>query len=1116
MYFKRLEIFGFKSFAEKTVLEFQPGTSIIVGPNGCGKSNVFDSIRWVLGEQSAKDLRGSSMTDVIFNGTDTRPALGFAEVSVSFSNESRVLPFEHDEVTVTRRLFRSGESEYLLNKNVCRLKDIIELFLGTGVGAESYSMIQQGKVDLIVSARPEDRREIFDEAAGITKYKSKKKEALSKLKETEENLLRINDIVVEVKRQIGSIERQAKKAQKYKEEFEQLKGLELVMAQFNVGAFAKELNDVLQKSKEFEVKDQELNVALQEINSQLEHEMAQIEEIDEQLGVLKSRHMRIENDVDMNTRQITFNEERMNTIDQSVEQTEIDKVAAMNRCKANQIKIEEIKGILSTFAQTLVEAKNRWQQKKEELGVLVHAIEAATQSIQTYTQEQISLNAQEVRIKNQLTDHLKRNMDLLGRRTRLQQDNTKITGEKTEVEQKFEAINGGIVSLDHMLQENWTNLNAERQLLEEVRLNQAAADNEIDDLEKTNVFLTSQKEFIAKMQVQYQDSPDPIVEGRFISSVRPKELQTGIIGKIKEIHELPANETGSIMFEIVYETKYVELDLAHMDGRILEVAEKLNQAVVRKESLDQQLYRQQQNVDVVLKNIQDLEKKLSVLQSQKNDIELETGKIVGELDLIVSEFAQVESDLVILKVEEEKLNETLQGIIGQIRRCQEDVTSKREAIAQKHKDREALNVQVVQLESEVQAAGQQQKSLEENLSVYVQGLDRDLADISRFDMVIEESAAKKQQLSEQSIQLTTLIETLRTTMAQVAAQLNDENARKQEMLSRLNGVRQQAKGYEEEIINSKTARHQLDMRAQEIQFHQRSLKDRLMQSYRIDLDNLPVSEVPQSIVEQNLEGYLDQVQEESALIMPEDLQQVVVPEPEVDYEELGRQIEALKKKCEAYGAVNLVAIEEFDELKQRFEFLTKQQSDLLTARESLMQTIQKINRTTRQMFTDTFTRVNEEFQIHFRMLFGGGEAQLILLDPENALESGIDIVARPPGKKPQHISLLSGGEKTMTAIALIFGVFKVNPSPFCVLDEIDAALDESNVTRFSNLLKEFAKIAQFIVISHNKKTMENADIMYGVTMPERGISRIVSVNFNKTHKPEAPVVLDVKPAVVEV
>ena len=295
------------------------------------------------------------------------------------------------------------------------------------------------------------------------------------------------------------------------------------------------------------------------------------------------------------------------------------------------------------------------------------------------------------------------------------------------------------------------------------------------------------------------------------------------------------------------------------------------------------------------------------------------------------------------------------------------------------------------------------------------------------------------------------------------------------------------------------------MRQQELQFGIRALKERLLQAYKIDWDamvNESAAPVADETISESLRVEGEAILNSEASIEQNNIIEEPAPAPEVNYDELALEIEKLRKKCDSYGAVNLVAIEEFEELKQRYEFLTKQQSDLLTAREALMSTIQKINRTTKQMFTDTFVKVNEEFQIYFRSLFGGGEAQLVLLEPENPLECGIDIVARPPGKKLQNISLLSGGEKTLTAIALIFGVFKVNPSPFCVLDEIDAALDESNVGRFANMLKEFAKIAQFVVITHNKKTMEAADIMYGVTMQERGVSRIVSVKFND-HQPQA-------------
>ena len=1113
MYFKRLEIFGFKSFADKTVLEFQPGITSIVGPNGCGKSNVFDAIRWVLGEQSAKDLRGSSMEDVIFNGTDKRPALGFAEVSVVFSNESRALPIEYDEVVVTRRLFRSGESEYLLNKNTCRLKDVVELFLGTGVGAEAYSLIQQGKVDLVVSAKPDDRRQIFDEAAGITKYKAKKKEALSKLKETEDNLLRINDIVVEVKRQIASIERQAKKAQRYKEEFEQLKNFELIMAQHHLGRFTADLSALDEESARMQTKEAELTAQLEEYNNRLEHETSLIEELDEQINDFKSQQIRLENDVDVNTRQIGFNEERLATIDTTCAQLEQDKAATLERCKITQSKIEEIKAALSGLNEALSAVQSRLTQKREELGVLVHLIDEAQQSISTYNQEQFSLSAQEVRIKNQLTEHMKKNLELLARRERLQQENQKINSEKTQASQKFETISSTIALVNDESKNAWEQLNACRGALDQSQSQMDAQEAAINDLEKSKVFLVSQKEFIAKMQVQYQGIPDPVVEGKFISTIRPTDQQTGIIGKIKSIQEIPATENTPTLFEIIYETKYVELDLAHMDERIAAIEAQLVQAGEQKAALQQQIEQQRSDVEAALKNIQDLEKKISVLEAQKNDIELETGKISGELEVISTEATQTESELASLKVQETQLNDSLTGIAGQIRRCQQDIKAKQDAIAAKNKEREEMNVGLVQLEAEVQSVAAKQKSLTDSQGLHTQNLDRDLADVSRFEQQIQESQAKKAGIHEDIAQLNAKIEEFKKFAKQLVAQLEGCLARKTEMSQRLGSLRQQTKAFEDEIIGLKTQRHNQDMQRQQLQFDQRSLKERLMQTYKIDLDNLPTP-VENTVIPEGAE-----VQEAENTVIPADpaggpLHGAGIQNetPAINYDELTLEIERLKKRCEAYGAVNLVAIDEFEELKTRFEFLTTQQSDLLTARESLMQTIQKINRTTRQMFSDTFTKVNEQFQIYFRMLFGGGEAQLILLDPENALESGIDIVARPPGKKPQHISLLSGGEKTLTAIALIFGVFKVNPSPFCVLDEIDAALDESNVGRFAHLLKEFAKIAQFIVITHNKKTMENADILYGVTMPERGVSRIVSVRFNESTPAKAPVKESLQPA----
>ncbi|MBI3315275.1 MAG: AAA family ATPase, partial [Candidatus Omnitrophica bacterium] len=1055
-----------KSFAEKTVLEFQPGLTAIVGPNGCGKSNVFDAVRWVLGEQSVRELRGSSMEDVIFNGTDSKLPLGFAEVSLTFSNEKKILPIEYDEVTVTRRLFRSGESEYLINKNVCRLKDIVELFLGTGVGAEAYSLIQQGKVDLIVSAKPEDRRQIFDEAAGITKYKAKKKEAIGKLKETEDNLLRINDIVVEVKRQIGSIERQAKKAQRYKEDFERLKNFEVLIAHRQMARFDADMQELTAQSGALQAKEGSLAAELEEASRRLDHETALVEEIDGSINAVKARQMRLENDKDSFRRQIVLNEERLADLDTVCVRLEEDKAAALARCSTNQGKIEEIRLALAQLSENLAAVQVRLQAKKDALAVIVHAIGEAKFSIQNYENEQFHLNAQQARIKNQLTDNMKRVTECLARKDRLEHENNKVIGERAQVSQKAEALDAAMARSRSILSSLWADLEGKRARWTQLKSSLAVQETAADDLEKKKLFLLSQKDFVAKMQAQYQDTPDPVVEGKFISCVRPHEQQTGIIGKIKNIRII-AGEGGRELYEITCETKYVELDLRHMDERITILDAQWTQALEAKAQTAAAIDVGNTETDADLKHIQEEEKGFSVLEAQKNNIEQESGKIAGELDLIVTESAQVETDLGRLRAQESELSQTLEGITGQIRRCQDDVKAKTGWIAAQHKEREDMGLAIVQVEAETHFAADKRKAHEESCLVYTQSLDRDLTDIARFDRDAGQAKAKKAGLHEDIDRLNKDLDGLKGQEEALAVELEGLLVQKSERAGRLNGWRAQTRGIEDALVALKTDRHDHDMRQQEIRFNERALKDKLLQTYKINWDEGPDASVG-----------------------------APVDQTSISEQEAAVEIENLKKRCDSYGAVNLVAIEEFEELKQRFEFLTKQQSDLLTAREALLQTITKINRTTRQMFGDTFTRVNEEFQVYFRMLFGGGQAQLVLQDPDNALECGIDIIARPPGKKLQNISLLSGGEKTLTAIALIFGVFKVNPSPFCVLDEIDAALDESNIGRFAYLLKDFVKIAQFIVITHNKKTMASADILYGITMQERGVSRIVSVKFD--------------------
>ncbi|MBF0594458.1 MAG: AAA family ATPase [Candidatus Omnitrophica bacterium] len=1104
MYFKRLEIFGFKSFAEKTVLNFEPGVTAVVGPNGCGKSNVFDAIRWVLGEQSVKQLRGGEMQDVIFNGTDSKLALGFAEVSVTFSNTTRTLQVNADEVVVTRRLFRSGESEYLINKEPSRLKDITELFMGTGVGAESYSLVQQGRVDLVVSAKAEDRRMIFDEAAGITKYKSKKREAQGKLKETDDNLLRINDIVVEVKRQIGSIERQAQKAQRYKQEFEKLKGFEQVYALYQLDEFKKEKAALQFFLAEVQNKETDVSRELEEYRQIVERESLQMEELEARVQEVREQDIKIDSQIDLANRQVGFDEERLLNLDENEKRISSQKIALAEKCRAHQEKIDELERTLAAFNENVATSLAALNAKKEELGMAALAIEECQNAMRKDEEAIFNLSTRQMEISNSLTEVMKETQGFLARRRRLDTEQVKVLGEKEAIDRRLAGVSQGIVELIGKRASLAESLGKEKDIFVRQSEELNALGVTIDGLEKKKFFLISQKDFIEKMHVQYQDMPDPVIDGRFLSSSVPVAGQTGFMGKIKEViavdparfenlkSHLSRFESGNL-YEIICETKFIELDPQSLAAQIDAIEDEVKGLVIEKQVKTAMAGDQSKLIERIQADIHTEERRLSVCEAQQSDIALEAGKIANEIQAVALEVAEVEQGLSRLKESDDRLQSDLKQVEEETGLIRTGLKGREEALMAKRREREGAAVACAQMESELNALKDKEKSWHSNLDMFIAGIDGFREELSRLDVEVASYGERRLKLNEDIEQLQLNLENLMNAKNELRGSLSRFEAEEQDVSQRLSSVRTQITMMEKEIADNREMVHERAMKVQQIEYQERSVRERLQQKYSIDLA-APVAAATPGVA-MDLQGMETAAGQEPVLD--------AVVQPGIDVEALKLEIQTLAKRCESYGGVNLMAIEEFEELKNRFQFLTKQQSDLLTAKDLLEQTIRKINKTTRQLFTDTFIKVNEQFRTYFRMLFNGGEAQLVLLDPENALESGIEIIARPPGKKLQTISLMSGGEKTMTAIALIFAVFKVNPSPFCVLDEIDAALDEANVDRFAAVLKEFAKIAQFIVITHNKKTIANADVMYGITMQQTGVSRVVSVKFAEKVKEAA-------------
>ncbi|MCC6758953.1 MAG: AAA family ATPase [Candidatus Omnitrophica bacterium] len=1101
MYFKRLEIFGFKSFADKTTLNFEPGITAVVGPNGCGKSNVFDSIRWVLGEQSVKELRGSAMEDVIFNGTDKKHGLGFAEVSVTFSNESRALPIDYNEVTVTRRLFRSGESEYLLNKTAVRLKDINELFMGTGIGAEAYSLVQQGKVDLVVSAKPEERRMILDEASGITKYKAKRREALSKLADTDQNLLRINDIVVEVKRQISSLERQASKARKYKDEFVRLKNLEVQLARVQLNMAIQQREEILSRLEEYKSKELALSQEVAQFNDLLEHQGNLLEELEDSINQVTADEIKLDGQIDINNRQIGFNEERLLNIAETLKRLEENKAALSERARLQDEKIAEAAQVLATIDEVIEKNRQVCESHRAALSAIAETVNSSHEVIRTEEEKIMAITSSQVHIKNRLTDVMKEVQGCLARKRRLEIENTKVFGEKQEIDLKLQSISQQIVFSSQHLDELNALLKINLEALAQVQGQLAQLDQEIDELEKKRLFLKSQKEFIEKLSVQYQGIPDPIIEGRIITTSKPMEHHSGLIGKVKEVLEMDPERAkvlggslasdGRPLYEVICEAKFIELDPQQISAHIEELGVQIEAKINEKAEVMAKLAEQELAVKKINFDIQEQEKSFSIFQAQKNDVNGEANKLNEELAIVKSEFDEVTTSLATLKTTEDELILQLDTLNQDLSLSQIKIRENQDAIAAKAQEREQMTLLIAQAETEVASMEATKAGHFEKVTMLQETLDAAKAELSRIVVEAQELDGKKDQYVNEIVTLEEKIELLKEEKASLSGVLSGYVRQKEEASARLNSVRANISSYNQQMEAMRTSLHQEEMQVQEIAFQEKAIRDRLMQSYKIDIDTY----VPETVASASTEG--DAAPQAEAVAQTAPKEPTAELPQSVDIGELSIAIDRLRKRCDSFGSVNLVAIEEFDQLKERFEYLTKQQSDLLTAKDSLHQTITKINRQTRQMFMDTFTKVSEEFRIYYRMLFGGGEAQLVLLDPENVLESGIEIIARPPGKKLQNISLLSGGEKSLTAIALIFGVFKVNPSPFCVLDEIDAALDESNVGRFGYLLKDFAKIAQFIVITHNKKTMAVADVLYGITMQETGVSKLVSVKFKE-------------------
>jgi chromosome segregation protein len=1187
VYLKALEMVGFKSFAERTKLVFEPGMMAIVGPNGCGKSNVSDAIRWVLGEQSPKALRGGTMTDVIFNGTDQAKPLAMAEVSLTLTGCEAVLGTEYNEVTVTRRVFRSGEGQYFINKAPCRLKDIQRLFMDTGLGTNSYSVMEQGRIDQILSSRPDDRREVFEEASGISKYKADKKEALRKLEHTEANLLRLGDILKEVKRQIISLQRQVGKARRYKSLQEQLRGCDVWLARGRLAELEESLAALETALQGHTAREEELRAGVEESEAranELRQDMAGIEgriaaamdAAAEATGALaRAREL------------IRVNQERAQELESLSQRDSRETESARATLAHHQAELDALKKDLIAATDAHETARVELDARQAALAAHDRQTTEVRQRLQELRTEALDLETRLARLQNEWNEIEARERTDLIRRERF-------AAEKAEAARAVESFEErlGLMAAQH--DQKQAGADQSQRQVEDLKASQAeragqlaALQRELSALNSEAAAREAQVNLLAKSRAEAQGFPAgarKLLENKPVPGVDPKHILGSLAAKIR------ADKAHKLALEAVLRS-WLDAVLVTDAAQALEIAKNLQAAkggAVRLLSAagGAEAAAPAGPGEPLLDHVKASPELAGLLRRLLGAVrvvataadvpaELPAGLTLVTRDGIVvrgdgcvefwapgenesnplareHQLAEWTEDLERLRKEAAERRARAGGL-------EQDETAARAALAaaqtalEEHRREMALaEGEIRMVEREAKQARERAETIGWELEALVKktgaGTQRrtqisgELEALrTRQAEVRAQNAADTEKLRQLEDERNVLLEAAtecRVALSGYKQQLDGLRARGEPLEARLHElealIRERAAGidsYQERIaalaqatagaeaqigpLEAEQAARQAELQEARALRERRTAElaqsDADLHARRAGLDTVreqrnavDIQLARQRLHRQNL---VERMSAEYSL-QPADVLKAKAPEweegaaPE-DREALETLVAEIRTKIQSMGPVNLVAIEEHQELEERFAFLSQQNDDLVNAKQQLLDLIRKINDTTTTLFTETFNQVNENFQELFKQLFGGGNAKLVLVDEENVLESGIEIIARPPGKKLQTVSLLSGGERTLTAVALLFSLFKVKPSAFCLTDELDAALDDANIGRYLEMLKGFVAKTQFIIITHNRQTIGSADALYGITMEKQGISKIVSMRFRKDEAPAA-------------
>jgi len=1185
VFLKRLEVIGFKSFADRIGIDFVPGVTAVVGPNGSGKSNVTDAIRWVLGEQSAKSLRGAKMEDVIFAGSDSRKPLNFAEVTLILDNSDNRLPLDYNEVSVTRRVFRSGDSEYLLNKQSCRLKDITDLFMDSGLGKEAFSIISQGRVDEILNSRPEDRRSIFEEAAGVLKYKQRKKKAEHKLFETDDNLHRVLDILHELDDRMEPLQIQASAATDYLRMSEELKGIELDVIAFDVKRIDDRLRELNIKVAEHTKNEQQLELVIE--NTETEVKQIRLELTNQDSIIDGAQEQLIEASSELERwdgRKQLLAEKRQNT-DQQIEKLQL----------TIQELEEEKNELLEQLNDKQISTKKKQEElhkERAELKQFEHILKQSSAEIESEMEEwkttYIERLNEEATVKNELK-HLDQQI------VQQKEHTEKMQGENSQISEEIMIVEKSKVKSADALSDIQTQLELK---LKQFRDEQELYSKEKDQLESKQSMLyqayqhqqqlKARKESLEALEADFSGFFQGVKE---ILVAREKGHLQGITGAVAELIQVKpayakALETalGASMQHIVTETEqHAQKAIAYLKEKKMGRATFLPKMVMKSRKIQRDALR------IVLDHpsyIQTADELVSYDESSRSIVENLLGNVIVVKDLqgasqiakacqyryrivtldgdivnaggsLTGGFTKQQSSVFSRKAELEELSTKLTHMNETIRQAESQITQLKGTVEKRSKELEIMKVDGEDIRSkelevsanlrELEATYKRLKERElishsekthisgrqdelilkkEQAELRLEELKTELAQINetinRLTTMKSKSLSERDQLTEQSAQLRSTIAVLTEQVASAEQSVSELKLKLDRIAAKMDQVTKEIAWYasgdgqsgpSKEEINEKLIfwqekKHSLLLTVSEGKEKRQDIHQKVthlelhlkkhQQLHKQELDALRAAEVIVNRLDVEQSSLHTHLYEQYNL----SIEEIDYPNMETFNEETSRKkVKLLKQSIEELGPVNIVSIEEFERVSERHVFLTEQRQDLLDAKETLHEAIKEMDEEMTVRFSETFFAIRTQFVRVFRELFGGGQADLVLTNPEELLETGVEIIAQPPGKKLQNLSLLSGGERALTAIALLFAILNIRPVPFCILDEVEAALDESNVVRYSQYLKKFSHDTQFIVITHRKGTMEGADVLYGITMQESGISKLVSVKLSEEQQP---------------